>query len=64
MREVQVKKFELREADKADESAKLSPQQTLGMMWRLALDVWSFKEGLRAEPRLQRHVVVVERRGR
>ncbi len=40
-----------------------SPDQLVGMMWQLALDAWSFKENLNAEPRLQRHVVVLKKRG-
>lgn len=32
-------------------------------MWQLALDAWSFKENLNAEPRLQRHVVVLRDEG-
>jgi hypothetical protein len=33
----------------------------MGMMWKLALSAWSFKENIDAEPRLQRHVVVLKR---
>ena len=61
MRDIPDKKLSLRGRE-GEEEAK-TPQQALGMMWRLALDAWSFKEKLDAEPRLQRHVVVLKRRG-
>jgi len=51
----------LKEADQTNDLAGLPPQQLMGLMWRLALDAWSFKEKLSAEPRLQRHVVVLNR---
>jgi hypothetical protein len=38
-------------------------EQRLDMMWQLALDAWAMK-GEKVEPRLQRHVVRVIRRGR
>ena len=58
---VVVRKGRLTESDNNDLRGK-SPQQLLGMMWQLALNAWSFKENLNAEPRLQRHVVVLKRR--
>jgi len=64
MREIQVRKFKLREPDGAEDLKDKSPQQLVGMMWQLALDAWAFKENLNAEPRLQRHVVVLNKRGR
>ena len=33
----------------------------LEFMWRLTLDCWSFKETGYAEPRLQRHIVVLNK---
>ncbi len=61
MRHVTVRKSTLREPE--DEGLRdKTPAQLIGMMWRLALDAWSFKEKLDAEPRLQRHVVVLKRR--
>jgi hypothetical protein len=62
MKKVLLRKFPLREAGDDDLRGK-SPAQLLGMMWQLALDAWAFKENLGAEPRLQRHVVVLKRRG-
>jgi hypothetical protein len=46
-----------------DDLRDKSPDELVGMMWRLALDAWSFKENLNAEPRLQRHVVVLKKHG-
>jgi hypothetical protein len=31
-------------------------------MWQLALNAWAFKENLNAEPRVQKHIVVLKRR--
>jgi hypothetical protein len=39
-----------------------SPAERLAMVWPLTLEVWSFKEPISAESRLQRHVVRVVRR--
>ena len=63
MRDIVVRKVSLRESDRDNDLAGLPPHQLIGMMWQLALDAWSFKEKLDAEPRLQRHVVVLKRRG-
>jgi hypothetical protein len=41
-----------------------TPAQRLGMMWQLALDAWTFKGEIVAEPRLPRHVVRTVRRER
>lgn len=50
-------------ADDTDRTLKeRSRGDLIGMMWQLALDAWSFKENLNAEPRLQRDVVVLKRR--
>lgn len=62
MRNLVVRKVSLRDADQVNDLAGLSPQQLIGMMWQLTLDAWSFKEKLGVEPRLQRHVVVLNRR--
>jgi hypothetical protein len=59
-----IKKAPLRESDSTESLKDKTPQQLLDMMWQLALDAWSFKENISAEPRLQRHVVVLKRRGR
>lgn len=64
MRKVQLRKIKLRESDGAEDLKDMTPQQLLGMMWQLALDAWAFKENLNAEPRLQRHIVVLNKRGR
>lgn len=58
-----VRKKGLHEADDADDLKGKSPAELIGMMWQLALDAWAFKENLNAEPRLQRHIVVLKRRG-
>jgi len=56
-----VRKTTLRDSDSNDDLKDKSPQQLIGMMWQLALNAWSFKENLNAEPRLQRHVIVLKR---
>ena len=62
MKKTLVRKKTLREVTEDDDLQGKSPQQLIGMMWQLALSAWSFKERLHAEPRLQRHVVVLKRR--
>jgi len=62
MRNILVRKISLHELDGSRDLKDKSPQQLLGMMWQLTLNAWSFKENLSAEPRLQRHVVVLKRR--
>jgi hypothetical protein len=57
-----IRKTALHNSDSNDDLKDKSPQQLLGMMWQLALNAWSFKENLNAEPRLQRDVIVVKRR--
>lgn len=61
MRSVLVSKTSLREADNRDDLKDKTPQELLGMMWQLALNAWTFKEKLDAEPRLQRNVVVLKK---
>jgi hypothetical protein len=62
MRTVLVRKRSLHQRDNNDDLKGKSPQQLIGMMWQLALDAWAFKDNINAEPRLQRHVVVLKRR--
>ncbi len=62
MRNIVVRKVSLRDADQVNDLSGLSPRQFIDMMWQLTLDAWSFKEKLGVEPRLQRHVVVLNRR--
>jgi hypothetical protein len=62
MDRISVSKTPLHNSDERDDLKDKSPQQLLGMMWQLALDAWAFKENLNAEPRLQRHIVVLKRR--
>lgn len=62
MKSVLVRKISLHDADGKTDLKDKSPQELLGMMWQLALDAWSFKENLNAEPRLQKHLVVLKRR--
>ena len=61
-RKIQVRKRALHDPEEDDLKDK-TPAERIGMMWQLTLDAWSFKEKLDAEPRLQRHVVVLKRRG-
>jgi hypothetical protein len=63
MRSITIRKTSLRESDGGRDLKDKSPQELLGMMWQLALNAWAFKDKLNAEPRLQRHVVVLKRRG-
>ena len=62
MRNVLIRKVALHSPAGGGDLKGKSPEQLLGIMWRLTLDAWSFKESLNAEPRLQRHVVVLKRR--
>jgi hypothetical protein len=61
-KKIPVKKRSLHDPEENELKDK-SPAELIGMMWQLTLDAWSFKEKLDAEPRLQRHVVVLKRRG-
>jgi hypothetical protein len=57
-----VRKSSLQNSDAGDDLEGKSPQELIGMMWQLALNAWAFKDKLNAEPRLQRHVVVLKKR--
>ena len=61
MRNISVRKISLHNTDGDGDLKDKSPAQLLGMMWQLALNAWSFKENLNAEPRLQRNVIVLKR---
>jgi hypothetical protein len=63
MRHVIIRKAPLHSSNDREDLKNKSPQELIGMMWRLALDAWSFKERINVEPRLQRHVVVLKKRG-
>lgn len=62
MRDLSIKKIPLHQSDERDDLKDKTPGQLIGMMWQLALDAWAFKENLHAEPRLQRHIVVLKKR--
>jgi hypothetical protein len=62
MRDLAIKKISLHHSGESDDLKDKTPEQRIGMMWHLALDAWAFKENLNAEPRLQRHLVVLKRR--
>lgn len=62
MRNILIRKISLHNSDGDGDLKDKSPQQLIAMMWQLALNAWSFKENLNAEPRLQRDVVVLKRR--
>lgn len=64
MKNIPVRKISLRDSETFGDLKDRSPGELLGMVWRLTLSAWSFKEELNAEPRLQRDVVVLKRRGR
>ncbi len=61
-KKILVRKRSLHDPEVNDLKGK-TPAELMGMMWQLTLDAWSFKEKLDAESRLQRHVVVLKRRG-
>jgi hypothetical protein len=61
MKQIVIEKSKLHENKRKDDLKGRTPDELLGMMWQLALDAWSFKESLDAEPRLQRHLVVLKR---
>jgi hypothetical protein len=61
MRQVVIRKMKLHETQPGNDLRGKPPEELLGMMWQLALSAWSFKETVDAEPRLQRHVVVLKR---
>ena len=61
MRSILIRKATLNNSDSNSDLKDKSPQQLMGMMWQLALNAWSFKENLNAEPRLQRDVIVLKR---
>ena len=60
---VLIRKRSLKDSDCDTDLRDKTPGELIEMMWQLALDAWSFKENIDAEPRLQRHVVVLKRRG-
>ena len=62
MRNILIRRISLHDSDDESDLKDKSPQQLIGMVWQLTLNAWSFKENLNAEPRLQRHVVVLKRR--
>jgi hypothetical protein len=64
MREVSIRKMPLRGPLESEDLKGKTPEELIGMMWQLTLDAWSFKENLDAEPRLQRHIVVLKKRER
>lgn len=64
MREVSIRKVPLHEPRESEDLKDKTPEELIGMMRQLALDAWSFKENLDAEPRLQRHIVVLKKRER
>ena len=63
MREAVIKKKRLHDADDRDDMKDMTPAQLMGMVWRLTLDAWTFKENIDAEPRLQKHIVVLRKCG-
>ena len=47
---------------KEDDLRMSTPAQRLAMVWPVTLDAWLFKRESVAEPRLQKHIVRVQRR--
>ena len=52
-----TKMVHLSDSEKNPESEAVAAEESLGMMWQLALDAWAFMKETHAESRLQRHVV-------
>ena len=61
MRDLKVTKSNLTDCDTRDDLKGKTPGEMMAMVDQLTLDAWAFKENLNAEPRLQRHIVVVKR---
>ncbi|HEY0547261.1 MAG TPA: hypothetical protein VGC91_17915 [Pyrinomonadaceae bacterium] len=57
-----TRKKSLHESTDGEDLKNKTPPQLIGMMWQLALNAWAFKENLNAEPRVQKHIVVLKRR--
>lgn len=62
MRELKVRKATLKESDARDDLKDKTPGELFEMVDQLTLDAWAFYRNLNAEPRLQRHIVVVKPR--
>jgi hypothetical protein len=62
MRDIKVRKASLHNSNDDNDLKDKSPRELLELMWELTLSSWSFKENLNAEPRLQRHIIVLKRR--
>jgi hypothetical protein len=58
-----VKIRHLHDPEPPSEYLQMTPVERINLVWPLTLDAWAFKEGKRIEPRLQRHIVRVVRRG-
>lgn len=50
------------EQGKEDDLRATSPGERLAMVWPLTLNAWVFKGEPGAEPRLQRHIIRLQRR--
>ncbi len=61
-RVIKVRKSRLQDQGKDDDLCDTTPADRLAMLWPLTLSAWSFKGEPRAEPRLQRHIVHIQRR--
>jgi hypothetical protein len=59
-----TRKSGLHDPEDENHVRSLSLGERMKMVWQLTLQAWAFKEGLAHEPRLQRDVVRVVRRGR
>ena len=62
MRNLKVTKSTLKDSDRRRDLQGKTPGELMEMVDQLTLDAWAFKENLNAEPRLQRHIVVVKKR--
>ena len=58
-----VRKVAMHEDGPDHDLRDTTPQQRIGMMWRLAQDAWAFKRESIAQSRLSRHTVHILRRG-
>lgn len=63
--QMRVRVLRQRDDVEGSDAADLTPSERVAMMWQLARDAWTFLgEPGRAESRLQRHVVRIQRRAR
>jgi len=61
-RAIKVRKSRLQNQGNDDDLRETTPAERLAMLWPMTLSAWSFRGDFRAESRLQRHIVHIQRR--